>query len=127
MYACEWKREACFSRALGDTVLHANGLAQVSRKRQQQRSLGYARDNDTRGGIVSTRGGIECLGEAQFAIADESQDDGRLSSPCVISSDSEKSFSLAVKRCMRVNGNGKPVFPVHWGIRCFMQTVQQSW
>ena len=52
-----------------DTVLHANGLAKVSRKGQQQRSLGCARDDDTRGGIVSTRGGIECLGEAQFAVA----------------------------------------------------------
>ena len=26
---------------------------------------------------------------------------------------------------MHVNGNGKPVFPVHWGIRCFMQAYQQ--
>ena len=40
----------------------------------------------------------------------------------VISSVSEKSFSFAVKRCMRVNGNGKTVFSEHWGIRCFMQT-----
>ena len=45
--------------------------------------------------------------------------------PRVISSASEKSFSLALKRCMRVNGNGKPVFPVHWGIRCFMQMDQR--
>ena len=35
-----------------DTVFHGNGLAYVSRKRQQQRSLGYARDDDTRGGIA---------------------------------------------------------------------------
>ena len=35
-----------------DTVFHVNGLAYVSRKRQQQRSLGCARDDDTRGGIV---------------------------------------------------------------------------
>ena len=28
----------------------------------------------------------------------------------VISSASEKSFSFAEKRCMRVNGNGKPVY-----------------
>ena len=35
----------------------------------QQRSLGYARDDDTRGGIVSHGRRIECLGEAQFAIA----------------------------------------------------------
>ena len=32
VYACERKREACLSRALGDTVLHADGLVQVSRK-----------------------------------------------------------------------------------------------
>ena len=38
---------------IADTVLHANGLAKGSRKRQQQRSLGCARDDDTRGGIVS--------------------------------------------------------------------------
>ena len=36
-----------------DTVFHANGLAQGSRKPQQQRSLGYARDDDTGGGIAS--------------------------------------------------------------------------
>ena len=35
-----------------DAVLHVNGLAKVSRKRQQQRSLGYARDDDTGGEIV---------------------------------------------------------------------------
>ena len=29
----------------------------------------------------------------------------------VISSESEKSFSFAVKRCMRANESGKPVFP----------------
>ena len=29
----------------------------------------------------------------------------------VISSESEKSFSFAVKRCMCVNGNGKPDTP----------------
>ena len=52
-----------------DTVFHVNGLAYVSRKRQQQRSLGCARDDDTRGGIASPRRGIECLGEAQFAVA----------------------------------------------------------
>ena len=110
-----------------DTVFHADGLAKVSRKGQQQRSLGCARDDDTRGGIASPRRRIECLGEAQFAIADESQDDGRLSSPCVISSASEKSFSFAVKRCMCVNENGKPDAPSIGGIRCFMQTDQQSW
>ena len=32
----------------------------------------------------------------------------------VISSESEKSFSFAVKRCMRVNGNGKPDTPRIW-------------
>ena len=32
----------------------------------------------------------------------------------VISSESEKSFSFAVKRCMRVNGNGKPDTPRMW-------------
>ena len=36
-------------------------------------------------------------------------------SPRVISSASEKSFSFAIKRCMRVNGNGKPVFSEQWG------------
>ena len=35
-------------RALGNTVFQANGLAQVLRKRRQQRSLGCARDDDTR-------------------------------------------------------------------------------
>ena len=29
----------------------------------------------------------------------------------IISSESEKSFSFAVKRCMRANESGKPVFP----------------
>ena len=40
--------------------------------------------------------------------------------PCVISSVSEKSFSFAVKRCMRVNGNGKPDFPCigEYGVSC---------
>ena len=31
-----------------------------------------------------------------------------------ISSASEKSFSFAVRRCMRVNGNGKPDTPRMW-------------
>ena len=43
----------------------------------------------------------------------------------VISSASEKSFSFAVKRCMRVNKNGKPDAPSIGGIRCFMQTDEQ--
>ena len=33
VYACERKREACFSRALGDTVFHADGSAELVRKR----------------------------------------------------------------------------------------------
>ena len=34
--------------------------------------------------------------------------------PRVISSVSEKSFSFAVKQCMRVNRNGKPDTPRMW-------------
>ena len=47
-----------------DTVFHVNELAYVSRKRQQQRSLGYARDDDTRGGIVLQSRRIEYFAEA---------------------------------------------------------------
>ena len=47
-----------------DTVFHANRLAQGTRKPQQQRSLGCARDDDTRGGIVSHGRRIERRGEA---------------------------------------------------------------
>ena len=47
-----------------DTVFHVNGLAYVSRKRQQQRSLGYARDDDTGGGIVLQRRRIEYFAKA---------------------------------------------------------------
>ena len=38
----------------------------------------------------------------------------------VISSVSEKSFSFAVKQCMRVNKNGKPDIPRMWeyGVSC---------
>ena len=47
-----------------DTVFHVNGLADVLRKRQQQRSLGYARDDDTGGGIVLQRRRIEYFAKA---------------------------------------------------------------
>ena len=47
-----------------DTVFHVNGLADVLRKRQQQRSLGYARDDDTGGGIVLQRRRLEYFAEA---------------------------------------------------------------
>ena len=80
----------------------------------QQRSLGYARDDDTGGGIASPRRGIEYFAEAQSAVADESQDDARLFSPRVISSESEKSFSFTVKCCMRANESGKPDMPRIW-------------
>ena len=36
------------------------------------------------------------------------------SPPCVISSVSEKSFSLTVKCCMRANESGKPDMPRMW-------------
>ena len=42
------------------------------------------------------------------------KDDAGDPSPRVISSESEKSFSLTVKGCMRVNGNGKPDTPRMW-------------
>ena len=44
------------------------------------------------------------------------------STPRVISSVSEKSFSFAVKQCMRVNRNGKPDTPRMWDVEqrvCF--------
>ena len=34
--------------------------------------------------------------------------------PCVISSESEKSFLLTVKCCMRANESGKPDMPRMW-------------
>ena len=55
-----------------DTVLHANGSAELVRKRIAAKIEGCARDDDMGGGIASPRRRIECLEEAQFAIADES-------------------------------------------------------
>ena len=55
------------------------------------------------------------------------KDDAGDPSPRVISSESEKSFSLTVKGCMRVNGNGKPVSPGHWGLRCFIRRKKAIW
>ena len=52
-----------------DTVFHVNGLVYVSRKRQQQRSLGYARDDDPREGIVLQRRRIEYFAEASLYVA----------------------------------------------------------
>ena len=49
------------------------------------------------------------------ALPREKGSDARIPlSHTVISSASEKSFSFAVRRCMRVNGNGKPDTPRMW-------------
>ena len=58
------------SHALGDTVLHANGSAELVRKRIATKIEGYARDDDTGGGIASPSRGIEYFAEAQFAAAE---------------------------------------------------------
>jgi hypothetical protein len=62
-----------FSVHGGDTVLHADGSAKVSRKRQQRRSLGCARDDDTRGGIASHIVKMDVLvdGRTQLVAATE--------------------------------------------------------
>ena len=49
------------------------------------------------------------------ALPREKGSDARIPlSHTVISSASEKSFSFAVRPCMRVNGNGKPDTPRMW-------------
>ena len=49
------------------------------------------------------------------ALPREKGSDARIPlSHTVISSASEKSFSFAVRWCMRVNGNGKPDTPRMW-------------
>ena len=49
VYMCVYESGKPVSPQIADRVFHADGLAQVSRKLQQERSLGCARDDDTRG------------------------------------------------------------------------------
>ena len=58
------EREApCFQR-IGRTVFHADSITKENGNGKRKRSLGCARDDDTRGGIVSKRRRIEDFEEA---------------------------------------------------------------
>ena len=127
-----------------DTVFHADGSAELVRKRIATKCprlcLGrryermplphcflfrcVSQPPPLRGTSFHRKEGEPCPCTKAFLHGEGSNARIPLSRT-VISSASEKSFSFAVKRCMRVNKNGKPDAPSIGGIRCFMQTDEQ--
>ena len=131
------EREApCFQR-IGRTVFHADSITKENGNGKRKRSLGCARDDETRERLFPflfnllrkptpprcARQPLPREGASMDTPSFQRKGGGCRFSHIVISSESEKSFPFAVKPRMREQRiTGNTMLHMNWTLRCFMQT-----